>query len=55
MSRAKDLRFIVREFHRRGEVREFHRRGEEFRNDQSANVMEGKDADDRKNAFCWEV
>ena len=48
VSGAKDLRFIGREFHKRGE---------ELRNDRSANLsqVEGKDTDDLRNGFCWEV
>ena len=50
-SGAKDLRFIGREFHKRGE---------ELRNDRSANVkrwkqVKGKDTDDLRNGFCWKV
>ena len=48
---AKDLRFIGREFHKRGE---------ELRNDPSTNLslmetVEEKDTDDMRNEFCWEV
>ena len=51
VSGAKDLRFIGREFHKQGE---------ELRNDRSANLswckqVEGKDTDDLRNGFCWEV
>ena len=51
MSGAKDLRFIDREFHRRGE---------ELRNDQLANLslMETggrEDTDDLRNEFCCAV
>ena len=51
VSGANDLRFIGREFHKRGE---------ELRNDRSENSVwwkqvEGKDTDDLKNEFCWEV
>ena len=51
VSGAKDRRFIGREFHKRGE---------ELRNDRSANLslveqVEGKDTDDLRNGFCWEV
>ena len=51
VSRAKDLRFIDKEFHKRGE---------EWRNDRSANLslvetVEGKDTDDLRNGFCREV
>ena len=48
VSRAKDIRFIGREFHKRRV---------ELRNDRSANLslVEGKDADDLRNEFCWEV
>ena len=42
---AKDLRFIGREFHKRGE---------ELRNDRSGKVEE-KDTDDLRNKCCWEV
>ena len=47
--RRKDFRFIGGEFHKRGE---------ELRNDQSANlrmVETGKDTDNLRNEFCWEV
>ena len=46
--RAKDLRFIGREFHKRGE---------ELRNDRSANLslVETRGRDDLRNEFCWEV
>ena len=47
VSGAKDLRFIGREFHKRGE---------ELRNDRSPNLsLEGKDTDDLRNGFCWKV
>ena len=50
VSGAKNLRFIGREFHERGE---------ELRNDQSVNLSlvetKGKDTDDLRNEFCWEV
>ena len=51
VSGAKDLRFIAREFHKRGE---------ELRNDRSANLSlvetaERKDTDYLRNEFCWEV
>ena len=51
VSGAKDLRFIGREFQKRGE---------KLRNDQSANLslvkqVKGKDTDDLRNEFCWEV
>ena len=51
VSGAKDLRFIGREFHKRGE---------ELRNDRSANLnLEEtggrKDTDDLRNGFWWEV
>ena len=51
VSGAKDLRFIGREFHKRGE---------ELRNDRSANLSlvetgEGKGTDDLRNKFFWEV
>ena len=40
--------------------REFHKWGEELQNDRSANLSlvkigEGKDTDDLRNKFCWEV
>ena len=60
VSGEKDLRFIGREFHKRGK---------ELRNDRSANwwkkqtknggawwkQVEGKDTDDLRSGFCWEV
>ena len=50
VSGAKDLRFISREFHKRGE---------ELRNDRSANLnlveTGGRDTDDLRNGFCWKV
>ena len=51
LSGAKDLRFIGREFHKRGE---------ELRNERSANLsleekVEGKDTDDLRNEFSREV
>ena len=49
MSRAKDLRLIGREFHKRGE---------ELRNDRSANLSlvetDGRERH-RLSEFCWEV
>ena len=51
VSETKDLRFIGREFHKRGE---------ELRGDRSTNLswwkqVEMKDTDDLRNGFCWEV
>ena len=45
VSVAKDLRFIGREFHKRGE---------KLRNHRSANLslVEGKDTADLRNGFC---
>ena len=45
VSGAKDLRFIGREFHKRGE---------ELRNDRWKQV-EVNDTDDLRNGFCWVV
>ena len=51
VSGAKDLRFIGREFHKRGE---------ELRNDRSANLSlvetGGRERhDDLRNGFCWVI
>ena len=51
VSGAKDLRFIGREFRKRGE---------ELRNDRSTNLSQvetggRKDTDYLRNEFCWEV
>ena len=51
VSEATDLRFIGREFHKRGE---------ELGNDRSENLnlvetVEVKDTDDLRNGFCWKV
>ena len=49
VSGEKDLRFIGREFHKRGE---------ELQNDRSANERgenRWKGTDDLRNEFCWKV
>ena len=45
------LRFIGRVFHKRGEEL----RGNRYANLSLVKQVEGKDADDLRNGFCWEV